>query len=87
MKKDDLHIKPIQVESYSGYKANERPVAFIYQDKRWEISEIPDRWYEGGIEPERPVVDYFKVKAHGEVFIIRYAAETDEWSLLFAGSG
>ena len=85
MKKDDLNIKPIQVKSYSGYKGNERPFAFIYQDKRWEISEILDRWYEGGIEPERPVVDYFKIKAGGEVFIIQYAAEADEWALLFAG--
>jgi len=58
---------------------NERPVAFIYQDRRWAISEILDRWYEGGIEPGRPTVDYFKVRADGEEFILRYEAETDEW--------
>jgi hypothetical protein len=52
----------IQVEAYSGYKANERPVAFIFQGRRWEISEILDRWYEGGMNPEQPIVDYFKVK-------------------------
>jgi hypothetical protein len=33
----------IQVEAYSGYKANDRPVAFIFQDRRWKISEILDR--------------------------------------------
>ena len=80
-------FKPATVECYSGYKVNERPVAFFYQDRRWEISEILDRWYEGGIEPERTIVDYFKVKADGEVFILRYAAETDTWSVMSAGCG
>jgi len=72
----------VQVECYSGYKANERPVAFIFHGERLEISEIPDRWYEGGIEHDRPIVDYFKVKADGDVFILRYESETDTWSVL-----
>gem|GEM_PF-2927975 len=54
---------PVTVECYSGFKANERPLAFIFQGYRREISEIQDRWYEGGVAPDRPIVDYFKVKA------------------------
>lgn len=78
----------IQVEAYSGYKANERPVAFVFQGRRWEISEILDRWYEGGLNPEQPVVDYFKVKtADGSVFILRHEAKTDAWTVLNPGSG
>ena len=77
MKKDVF--KPVTVECYSGYKSNERPVAFIFQGERREISEVLDRWYEGGIEPGSPTVDCFKVKADGKVFILRYAAETDTW--------
>ncbi len=73
----------IQVEAYSGYKANERPVAFIFQDRRWEISEIQDRWYEGGMDPEAPVIDYFKVKtADGSVFILRYEKESEVWGII-----
>lgn len=73
----------IQVECYCGYKANERPVAFIFQDHRWEISDILDRWYEGGVNPEQPVVDYFKVKtSDGSVFILRYETETEEWTII-----
>jgi hypothetical protein len=73
----------IQMECYSGYKANERPVAFIFQRRRWEISEILDRWYEGGVNPEQPVVDYFKVKTADEnVFILRYEKESDEWMVI-----
>jgi len=72
----------VVVECYSGYKANERPVAFIYQGRRREIVEIIDRWYEGGIEPSKPPVDYFKVKtAEGEVFFLRYIALFDTWSI------
>ena len=78
-------FKPVTVECYSGYKANERPVAFIFHGERLEISEILDRWYEGGIEPGRPIVDYFKVKAEGDVYILRYTAETETWSVMFSG--
>jgi hypothetical protein len=76
-------FEPVQIESYSGYKANERPVAFIFQGNRWEISEILDRWYEGGVNPEQPIVDYFKVKTrNGNVFILRYEAESEEWTII-----
>jgi len=76
----DRHI---QVEAYSGYKAGERPAAFIFQGRRWEISEILDRWYEGGINSEQPVVDYFKVKTRdGSVFILRYEAVSDVWAII-----
>jgi hypothetical protein len=40
----DMNYKQIQVECYSGYKANERPVAFAYRGRHWEVSEISDRW-------------------------------------------
>lgn len=80
MNDSDQHIR---VEAYSGYKANERPVAFIFQGHRWEISEILDRWYEGGVNSEQPVVDYFKVKtSEGSVFILRYEAESDAWTVI-----
>ena len=72
----------IQVECYSGYKANERPAAFIYQGRRWEVKEIIDRWYEGGLDPTRPEIDYFKVKTvEGHVFILRYLSLFDSWSI------
>ena len=72
----------IEVECYSGYKANERPVAFTYQGRRREVKEIIDRWYEGGLEPGRPPIDYFKVKTtDGQVFILRYLSLFDAWSI------
>jgi hypothetical protein len=72
----------IKVECYSGYKANERPIAFIFQGARWEVQEIIDRWYEGGHESSRPKISYFKVRTtEGQAFIIRYQSLFDAWSI------
>ncbi len=43
-------FKEISVECYSGFKANERPIAFTCEGERREILEITDRWYEGGLD-------------------------------------
>lgn len=78
----DGNYKEIQVECYSGFKANERPVAFTYQGERRIIEEIVDRWYDGGLDSGRSVIDYFKVRtADGKVYLLRYQSELDEWSL------
>ena len=72
----------IQVECYIGYKTNERPLAFNYQGRRWEVKEIIDRWYEGGLDPTSPEIDYFKVKTvEGRVFILRDLSLFDAWSI------
>jgi len=77
------HYERINVECYSGYKANERPTAFTHLDRHWEIEEIVDRWYEGGEDSRRPAVDYFKVRTReGTVVILRYLALFDSWSIL-----
>jgi hypothetical protein len=77
-----LDYKKIQVECYSGYKADERPVAFTYQGERWEIQEVVDRWYEGGLDSSKPVIDYFKVRAIDcNIYFLRYQRELDAWSL------
>jgi len=74
----------IHVECRSGYKANESPVAFTFQGRRWEVSEIMDRWYEQGIETERPTIDYFRVKTgEGRVLILMYVGIREEWIIRF----
>ena len=78
----NLDYQEIQVECYSGFKAHERPVAFIYQGERLDIQDIIDRWYEGGLDSSRPIVDYFKVKtSDGKIYFLRYQSALDEWSL------
>ena len=82
----DRTFEPVRVECYSGYKADERPTAFDFQGRRWEIVEIIDRWYEGSICAKTPIINYFKVRAACEdrekTFILQYSADTDAWALL-----
>ena len=77
-----IDFREIQVECYSGSRANERPMAFLYQGKRFEIQEIVDRWYEGSTDTGKPVADYFKVRtADGTIYLLRYLAMFDAWSI------
>ena len=77
-----MNYEKIQVECYSGYKINERPIAFTYQGQYWEIQGIVDRWHEGDIDATRPEINYFKVKTtDGGIFIIRYLSLFDSWSI------
>lgn len=77
-------IKPvnIQVECYSGFKADEYPKYFYWDNNRFEILEITDRWYQGTNNPEFPVSNYFKVDTTcGQQFIIKHDLASDEWYL------
>lgn len=66
----------LQVESYSGYKANERPTLFCLKDRRVGIVDIIDRWY--GTSH-----DFFKVLADdGRVYVLKWQRFTDEWFLV-----
>ena len=81
-----MSFETIRVESVSGYKAEERPVAFTHRGHRREITEIIDRWYEGGLDPTRPVVNYFKVRtADSGEFLLRYVSLFDSWSVYTGG--
>lgn len=77
-------IKPvnIQVESYSGFMADEYPKYFFWENNRFEIYEIADRWYQGTNNPVSPVSNYFKVETTcGQQFIIKHDLTNDEWYL------
>ena len=65
----------IKVETYSGYKASERPRSFVIGERVFRVKEIIDRWYGEDYE-------YFKLKADdGGTYIIRYNRAKDEWEL------
>ncbi len=82
-----MTFEQIHVECHSGYKANERPEAFTFQGRRWEVVEILDRWYEGSREAGGPALDWFKVRTReGNVFLIRYNALFDAWAIVVPGN-
>ena len=73
---------PIKVECHAGYKADEYPMCFYWNEEKFEIKEILDRWYQGDRDPAWPVSNYFKVEtAGGGTFIIKHDLENDEWFL------
>ena len=66
----------LTVDTYSGYKADERPVALRLQGRRIAIREILDRWY--GEDHA-----YFKLTGEdGMVYIIRLDRSSDTWELV-----
>jgi len=71
-----VHLK---VETYSGYKADERPLRFSFGDKPggrvFEVNEVLDQWYGVGYQ-------CFKVLADdGNFYIIRHLQDQDTWLL------
>ena len=65
----------VEVESYSGYRANERPVRFVLRGHEYEVVEVEDRWYS-------PAAIYFRVVAgDGNWYVLRHDEKEDEWSL------
>jgi hypothetical protein len=77
-----IKLIPIEVQCHSGYKADEYPKCFFWNNDRFEISQITDRWYQGDSNPEYPVSNYFKVDTTcGKQYIIKHDLEKDEWYL------
>ena len=73
--------KPLSVQTYSGFKADERPVSFSFEDRVLQVHEIVDRWYD---------IDhnYYKVLADdGKPYLLRHDMNTDAWELVEANSG
>jgi len=66
----------VQVECYSGYKADERPLKLHLGKRTIEILEIEDRWYSPG-------ATYFRVRVEdGDRYVLRHEEAQDVWSLV-----
>jgi hypothetical protein len=65
----------ISVESYAGYKTDERPVRFVLNGREYEVREVEDRWYS-------PEAIYFRVVASdGNRYVLRHEEVVDTWTL------
>ena len=63
----------IEVIAYSGYRANERPLYFVLEQKKLEVRKVLDRWL--GQEH-----DYFRVLAgDGGVYLLKWHRYSDVW--------
>jgi hypothetical protein len=65
----------IIVQTYAGYKADERPVSFSREGQIFRIIEIVDRWYD-------PDHNIFKVLADdGVTYLLRHDMNADSWEM------
>jgi hypothetical protein len=65
----------VEVETYSGYKADERPLRFRLGDRWLRVEEVTDRWYD-------PEATYFRVRAEdGSTYVLRHSEAGDRWTL------
>ncbi len=74
---DNNNMK-LEVETYSGSRADERPVRFRIEGRPYAVEDVLDRWYE-------PDATYFKVRADdGNLYILRQQTSTPEgaWELV-----
>jgi hypothetical protein len=68
-------MSEIQVECYSGFRADQRPVRFRLGGRTFEVSQIDDQWYS-------PSAMYFRVRASdGNVYVLRHDELRDIWTL------
>jgi len=71
-----MMLMRIAVQTYAGYKGDERPVSFSLEGKTLQIIEIVDRWYE-------PDHNSFKVVAEdGRTYLLRHDLNANEWELV-----
>jgi hypothetical protein len=70
-----LEPKPVRVESYSGYKAEERPVRIWLGDRVLEVKQVEDRWYSPGFTFFRVLVE------GGDRYVLRREEAQDVWTL------
>ena len=72
----------IDVVSYCGYRPNERPISFVFQEKTWEVIEILERWHEGSKKAGAPTYSFFKINTiSGNQFILRYNNRYKTWAI------
>jgi hypothetical protein len=77
VKNDNSRVRAmvIKVESYAGYRSNERPMRFVMSGRAYDVTEVEDRWYS-------PEATYFRVVASdGNRYVLCHDEKQDLWSL------
>ena len=68
----------LEVDCYSGRKADERPVRFRLEGRQYLVEEVLDQWY-------GPQDEFYKIRADdGNLYILRRASSSPEgaWHLV-----
>ena len=66
----------MRVETYSGFKADERPLRLHLGGRTLEIAAVEDRWYSPG-------ETYFRVLTQdGDRYVLCHTEAQDVWSMI-----
>ena len=72
----DTKTPILEVECYSGYKADEKPISFTLDGRKLMVEDIIDQW-------RSPEFEYFKVQADdGKAYLLRNDEINSEWTLV-----
>jgi uncharacterized protein (UPF0128 family) len=74
---NEIRMK-LEVECYSGRKADERPVRFRLEGRQYGVEEVLDQWYD-------PHSIFYRVRTDdGNLYILRQHSSTpeSEWELI-----
>lgn len=65
----------VEVETYAGFKADERPLRFRLKGREYEVVSVLERGY-------GPDDSWFKVEAgDGGIYVLRQRQASGEWTL------
>jgi hypothetical protein len=65
----------VKVESYAGYRSDERPLRVEFGERSEKVEMVEDRWYSPG-------ATYFRVVVEGgDRYILRHDDAQDVWRL------
>jgi hypothetical protein len=73
-----MEMMKLNVECYSGRKADERPVRFWLEGRQYVVETVVDQWYD-------PESIFYKVRAEdGNLYILRQETSTPNgtWDLV-----
>ncbi len=74
-------FKKIKVKTYSGYKYDEKPESFLYENRNFKVKRIIENHYEED-KQEKLFFNVFTVETDGmEEFKLYYDRESEEWFL------
>ena len=78
-----MEFEEIEVCTRDEYKGAQEPLSFVWRGREHPIARVVDRWYEGGVDPARIPMLYFRVETlAGEIFLIRYHEFFRAWSIV-----
>lgn len=76
-----MNFKICKVETIVSHSYPGEPRRFFFNEKWFEIEAIEDRWYEGGVDPERALILYYRISSEGNTYLLRYLPYFQKWQI------